>query len=152
MFFVNPYCMSLTTSAIGTQLPVTQCHDSPSASVAIFCWRWTNKMQTGGQVNANTHPFSQRASGRAVMLRTEPAALSLPGPSGAAGFHPMTQHQRRLTASVPEASPCRAVACAPCTPAKTNGRRAVRGTAVSRAALRRCGGSLLCSAPGASPL
>ncbi|ELC5340079.1 hypothetical protein RJL32_003825 [Salmonella enterica] len=32
------------------------------------------------------------------MLRTEPAALSLPGPSGAAGFHPrlrLSQRQRQ---------------------------------------------------------
>ncbi|WP_447088484.1 hypothetical protein ACOTR2_00615 (plasmid) [Enterobacter asburiae] len=54
----------------------------------------------------------------AVMLRTEPAALSLPGPSGAAGFHPSVAtstagllrpfRSRRLS---------RAVACAFCTPA-----------------------------------
>ncbi|WP_269546765.1 hypothetical protein [Citrobacter farmeri] len=30
------------------------------------------------------------------MLRTEPAALSLPGPFGAAGFHPwLSQRQRQ---------------------------------------------------------
>ncbi|ENC7860708.1 hypothetical protein ABK315_003049 [Salmonella enterica subsp. enterica serovar Bredeney] len=30
------------------------------------------------------------------MLRTEPASLSLPGPSGAAGFHPrLSQRQRQ---------------------------------------------------------
>ncbi|WP_165351315.1 hypothetical protein [Enterobacter cloacae complex sp. 2DZ2F20B] len=47
------------------------------------------------------------------MLRTEPAKLSLPGPCGAAGVHPMTQPPS-LAAAVPAAPLSRAVSCAPC--------------------------------------
>lgn len=54
----------------------------------------------------------------AVMLRTEPASLSLPGPFGAAGFHPrLSQRQRQACCDRSgHAALCRAVACAPCTP------------------------------------
>ncbi|HAM4861622.1 TPA: hypothetical protein IBX06_004800, partial [Escherichia coli] len=57
---------------------------------------------------------------RAVMLRTEPAALSLPGPSGAAGFHPLSQ-QQACSDRNDRAALCRAVAGAPCIPAKDAG-------------------------------
>lgn len=36
----------------------------------------------------------------AVMLRTEPAALSLPGPSGAAGFHPRLSQRQGQACSI----------------------------------------------------
>jgi hypothetical protein len=91
-----------------------------------------------------TLPLSLRASGRAVMLAQ--SQLRCLSALRAAGFHPMTQRQRRLAASVPEAPPCRAVACAPCTPSKNNGRRAVRHAAPDVAAGP-------CSVPpGASPV
>lgn len=57
---------------------------------------------------------------RAVMLRTEPAALSLPGPSGAAGFHPLSQ-QQACSDRYGRAALCRAVAGTPCIPAKDAG-------------------------------
>lgn len=79
----------------------------------------------------------------AVMLRTGPAALSLPGPFGAAGFHPtVATSTAGLLRPFRSRRPWRAVSCAFRTPA-------VRRNAVSRAASRRCGGFLLISASGA---
>lgn len=47
----------------------------------------------------------------AVMLRTEPAALSLPGPCGAAGFHPrlsqLQHHAYSIRKRMRRFSPCR---------------------------------------------
>ncbi|EHG9773948.1 hypothetical protein J6211_004120 [Salmonella enterica] len=55
---------------------------------------------------------------RAVMLRTEPAALSLPGPFGAAGFHPnVATSTAGLLRPFRSRRPLRAVACAFRTPA-----------------------------------
>ncbi|WP_204903634.1 hypothetical protein, partial [Salmonella enterica] len=53
-----------------------------------------------------------------VMLRTEPAALSLPGPFGAAGFHPtVATSTAGLLRPFRSRRPWRAVSCAFRTPA-----------------------------------
>lgn len=87
------------------------------------------------------------------MLRTGPAALSLPGPFGAAGFHPtVATSTAGLLRPFRSRRPWRAVSCAFRTPAvrlpgcKEQRRFACR---VPRAASRRCGGSLLSSTSGA---
>lgn len=74
------------------------------------------------------------------MLRTEPATLSLPGPCGAAGFHPCRKINTTLAATFRSR-------CSHQPGRFTAG--LLRGNAVSRAALRRCGGLLLIVIPGA---
>lgn len=74
--------------------------------------------------------------------------LSLPGPFGAAGFHPDATSTAGLLRPFRSRRLCRAVACAPCIPAiRRPGCKAQRRFA--RRALRRCGGSLLISGSGA---
>ncbi|EHU8664159.1 hypothetical protein PF285_003714 [Salmonella enterica] len=83
------------------------------------------------------------------MLRTGPAALSLPGPFGAAGFHPtVATSTAGLLRPFRSRRPWRAVSCAFRTPAvRLPGCKAQRRFA--NRASRRCGGSLLISASGA---
>lgn len=106
--------------------PVTPSHSS------IFCFL----------------PISVLAMGvlSAVMLRTEPASLSLPGPSGS-GFPSL--RRGRLAASVPDAPPLSRRCLRSLHPGKKPpGCKAQRRFA--RRAFRRCGGSLLIPVSGAS--